>query len=90
MNTDLFGVPVFGESISKYKKPNSMAIKAHMQLILINGKSSGNKCKNCINFSTKRFGKTYFKCLKFRDSSCESSDWRANWDACGLFEKKQS
>lgn len=48
-----------------------------------------NLCKVCDHFRkcTTRAGRTYFKCEAYGDSASESTDWRANWTACGLFNQ---
>jgi len=82
---DMFGVEI--QSTVKLTADNARAIKAHKQLLAIHGESSGNKCKNCEYFFVRHFGKKYFKCDKSGPSSGPATDWRANWIACGLFNK---
>ena len=48
---------------------------------------SVHKCKDCCNFARNEHSRVYFKCLAYGDSACEATDWRANWTACGLFNK---
>lgn len=46
------------------------------------------RCKACLHFWKKRLGNTYLKCERFGNSGGAATDWRANWPACGLFEKR--
>ena len=85
---DLFGNE-FDPKKALKKPSNSAAIMAHHKLFKIYG-DGHDYCKNCQHFKERRFGKTYFKCMKFSDSRSPSSDWRANWRACGLFQQKQN
>ena len=48
---------------------------------------SVHKCKDCDHFVVNEFSRRYFKCCAYGDSRSESTDWRANWTACGLFNK---
>jgi len=84
MEKDLFGVPIFGQPLPKPPE-NLAAVKAHFQLIGLHGKTAGQRCKNCSHFITRAFSKNYFKCTKMKTSTGPATDWRANWEACGLF-----
>ena len=42
----------------------------------------GQTCKGCVHLL--RGG--YLKCELYGVTSCESSDWRAKWPACGKFK----
>jgi len=43
-------------------------------------------CKHCSNFQIWNYrGKKYFKCERYGLSHSISTDWRANWQACGMF-----
>lgn len=81
---DLFGVEIEDE-LPKGK--GRMAERDHASLLRINGNSPGNKCKDCVFFIRKHYGGVYFKCDKAHKSNATSTDWRANWEACGLFKK---
>lgn len=83
---DLFGNDVPSPDEVKTQRTAELA---HNKLIMLHGKSEGNKCKSCIHFIRKEFAKTYFKCANFRTGASEGSDWRANWEACGLFQKEE-
>jgi hypothetical protein len=51
-----------------------------------NGRVDG-KCKDCIFL--RRLGGyagTYFKCSQSKLTHGAATDWRAGWDACGLYE----
>jgi hypothetical protein len=84
---DLFGQET---PIQPEKQPGKRRAELeHKQLIAIHGKSEGNRCKNCnFLYYRKQSGK-YFKCEKASQSSGPATDWRANWQACGLFEKSE-
>lgn len=83
---DLFGIEVV--PVSTRKAENQTAKVKHQQLINLYGQVN-DSCKNCKNFYVKQYSGRYFKC-KMADpelSSGPAGDWRANWKACGKFEK---
>lgn len=41
-------------------------------------------CKDCVNLIHTRYSRTYIKCVAYGVSSCEATDWRGKWNACGL------
>jgi hypothetical protein len=85
---DLFGgyTPVNPE-----KQPGKrLAETQHAQLIAIHGQGGANRCKDCRFLYVRKFGNKYFKCEKASQSGGPATDWRANWWACGLFEKSES
>lgn len=88
MDKDLFGNDIVKKEEVR-DKPNKSAVIAHQTLMNAYGVSEGNKCKDCVFLLKKSFSKTYYKCSKFNTSSSESSDWRINWPACGLFNKSE-
>ena len=51
------------------------------------GVASGEKCKDCMHFyrNQTRAGNLYRKCEVYGNSNCESTDWNASFEACGLF-----
>lgn len=51
------------------------------------GRSGQNKCKDCSHFSEHMMSRKYFKCDVYGESASEATDWRANYPACGLFNK---
>jgi len=51
------------------------------------GKQS-KQCKDCCNFIRKEYNRTYFKCLVYGDTDSEATDWRASYEACGMFNNK--
>ena len=54
------------------------------------GKADG-KCKNCEHYQTFKYhDKPYRKCSVYGITQSESSDWKAGYDACGLFPNKDS
>ena len=77
---------LFGSDIQQQERPkvNKTAIQMHKDLITINGTHPG-KCKDCVHFKIRNFGKKYFKCELASVSGSEKTDWRANWEACGKF-----
>lgn len=82
--TDLFGnEDLTPENVNK--KTNNKAIIAYAKLIQIHGNTEGRKCKDCDHLLVKSYGNRYFKCELFSQSSSQSTDWRANWNACGKF-----
>ena len=85
MFPDLFG----GSSPinNKRQKGVRLAETQHKQLLSIHGSCNGEKCKNCVYLIAYSHSKTYLKCSKAKMSNSEATDWRANWQACGLFQK---
>ena len=81
---DLFGIEVVD---TVRPDVNKTAIKMHLDLIATHG-SYPDKCKNCIHFLVIQFSSRYFKCDQASLSSNPKTDWRANWEACGKFEKQ--
>lgn len=54
------------------------------------GMHGGQKCKNCLNLISREWDKKYYKCSVYGVSSCEATDWRLSYNACGLFNKEWS
>lgn len=61
-----------------------LAEHQHAQLLSFYGKINA-KCKDCKFLLREHRGKVYLKCEKARNSNSAATDWRANWQACGLF-----
>lgn len=80
--TDLFGTPFVNENDPKKRKAEIM----HEKLLSVYGTTWGEKCKDCAHLGYFNFGKKYYKCTKTKYTNSESTDWRVNWQACGLFE----
>lgn len=54
------------------------------------GKADG-KCKDCEHYRTfKHHDKSYRKCEVYGITQSEASDWKAGYDACGLFPNKEN
>ena len=55
------------------------------------GVRPGEKCKNCKYFlrTESNAGYKFFKCKVYGVSNGSATDWRANYNACSLFERKQ-
>lgn len=54
------------------------------------GKTDG-KCKNCEHYRTFKYrDKSYRKCEVYGITQSEASDWKARYDACGLFPNKEN
>jgi len=52
------------------------------------GTTPGAVCRDCTHFLRKREAtKVYFKCEKYGVTSGAATDWRARWNACGLWER---
>jgi len=52
------------------------------------GLKKGKTCKSCkFLYRDKHHNKTYFKCEVRGVSRSASTDHRAKWSACGLYEK---
>lgn len=83
---DLFGVETENDAP---KGKGRLAERDYKALLRINGNSPGNKCKDCVFFYRREFAGTYFKCEKAHQSKSTATDWRANWPACGLFQKEK-
>lgn len=48
----------------------------------------GKTCATCVHLA--RFSRGgYLKCAKFGATASEATDWRAGWQACGLYEESQ-
>jgi hypothetical protein len=86
MDTDLFGNPTPPNLPPQKRKENQSAINAHFKLLQIHGKIEGEKCKTCENLIRRKAGAVYYKCRLFSTSNSASSDWRANWEACGKYK----
>ena len=44
-------------------------------------------CESCPHFEEKLYGRKYFKCTVYGDTSSEATDWRKSYVACGLINK---
>lgn len=57
------------------------------------GKSDG-KCKNCEHYKhwgkNQVCGKALRKCEVYGETASEASDWKAGYEACGLFPNKEN
>jgi len=85
MNKDLFGNEIVPDKDNKHGE--RIAEHQHKQLIQLHGAKGGKKCKECKFFMRHRYhGSIYFKCDKAKQSHSASTDWRANWQACGAFK----
>ena len=48
----------------------------------------GAVCKNCRHYRWFSYrGRSYRKCRVYGDTRCGSSDWKASYEACGLYNK---
>lgn len=54
------------------------------------GIKSGLKCKTCKHLKRYRYGKTYLKCDLNRQTHGTATDWKANFEACGKHELRNS
>ena len=83
---------LFGEETTPTNEPHKGLRKAefqHKQLISINGIAEGKSCRNCVHLIRKDdYSKVYLKCAYASDSNCQATDWRAKWQACGLFQQQ--
>ena len=52
------------------------------------GTCENHICKECCHYKTERYhGKNYRKCICYGQSNSESTDWKASYTACGLFNQ---
>lgn len=65
-----------------------MAEKAHRQLIALYGTTDGKICQRCVFLLRFRAGHSWLKCAKTSITRSQASDWRAFWQACGLYEEQ--
>jgi len=47
----------------------------------------GAKCKHCKLLIAKEYARIYFKCKLRNNTNGPTTDHRANWPACGRFER---
>lgn len=85
---------LFGNDIPEKKEPpkklgNKSAVIAHATLRQMHGEIWGKKCKDCARCITNGTTTKFYKCELFSTSHSESTDWRANWTACGKFKEKE-
>ncbi len=45
-------------------------------------------CKTCSHLIRHRANRVWFKCEVWGESSCEKSDWRLKYQACGMYNKQ--
>ena len=45
-------------------------------------------CRDCSHLIAHRSNKTWYKCEVYGESSCESSDWRLKYQACGMYNQE--
>ena len=45
------------------------------------------RCGECPHFIRKVWDRTYHKCRVYGNSNSEATDWRVNYQACGLIDK---
>lgn len=82
---DLFGNDIPDRQELPKKMSNKSAAMAHASLRLMHGEVNDKLCKNCANCIKTGNSTTFYKCTLFSTSHSESSDWRANWKACGKY-----
>ena len=46
-------------------------------------------CKDCIHLIRYKMGASWLKCDLTIQTGGKGTDWRANWQACGKFEKRE-
>lgn len=84
---DLFGnkdqIPPGGN------KNKSGSLKVNPCIAVYGKDAAGNKCKNCTHLFHKQYGKKYFKCDLRKNNNSASTDHKANWEACGKFQKRE-
>ena len=85
---DLFGNDIPEKHELLKKTSNKSAVIAHANLRQMHGELEGKKCKDCANCIKTGNTTTFYKCTLFSTSHSESSDWRANWTACGKFKQQ--
>jgi len=55
---------------------------------LVYGKTEGKTCKTCDHLINSKnsglYARTYYKCTKSKMTHGSATDWRVNWQACGL------
>ena len=80
--TNLFGeeVPVPQDA------PPKRGLDPHQQMLALYGQRRGYTCGRCDHLLNSGRNRPIFKCAKFGISRSEATDWRAKWQACGLFE----
>lgn len=79
---------LFGEEIPLPPPKKRLAEQEHEALIKNFGAVPNERCKNCKFLYVRKFSGTYFKCNQATNTQAPSTDWRANWQACGKFEKE--
>ena len=90
MSVDLFGERPDVPPVAKEKRYTPrMAIADHAKLIRLYGAIAGETCKNCVHLRRYRQSATWMKCDQARRSSSSATDWRARWQACGRFLKRE-
>ena len=87
---DLFGQEhELKSAVDKKGKKKRSYAKPTNPRIAISGSTPGEKCKNCVHFFRKQYSKTYLKCELIGNTNGPGTDIRANWEACGDFQKAQ-
>ena len=63
-----------------------LAVANHAELKKLHGTDFAHWCKDCAHLLHVQAGNTpCLKCRKARVTASAASDWRAMWQACGLF-----
>lgn len=78
---------LFGEPVQEYPHIPNNRRKTNPCLSAFGHGPDGERCKNCVHFIRKEYSKTYFKCEFRGNTNGPGTDHRANWPACGKFEK---
>lgn len=71
------------------KKNKDGSFKTNPCIPVFGADKDGNRCKNCTHLIVKHYSKKYFKCSLRNNNSSPSTDHRANYEACGKFERKE-
>ena len=66
-----------------------MAEQNSAELKKLYGISEGYTCKHCTYLLRTHHDIPYLKCTKARITRSHASDWRAGWQACGLYKREK-
>lgn len=69
-----------------YGSGRRLADEWHAQLLRWHGQRLDRTCRGCAHLIRHSRGRTWLKCRAAGETGSAASDWRAGWQACGLYE----
>lgn len=70
--------------------PPKYGSRHHLTMLRVYGEMAESRCKECSHLARLHYNHRVLKCGKMNWTNSDATDWRAGWQACGLFETAQA